>query len=85
MNATHVYHKIKMPNKKSKYSAWFYADAICGIDSHLSILVDCQRIDRLGRCFPCTKAEEETLIRGGWSSTQWHEFETPEQIKSRLS
>lgn len=77
MNATHVYHKITMNGRKSKYSAWFRADPICGFDSGLTVLVDCERIDSLGRSFPCTDSEKDTLLNGSWSSSQWHKFNQP--------
>ena len=71
MNATIVYHKIKMNGRKSKYSAWFNGDPR---NDSLAYIVDCERIDSLGRSFPCTRLEENNLLRGQWSSTQWHEF-----------
>ena len=76
MNATHVYHKIKMRGKKSKYSAWFREDPILGIKSSLSVLVDCERIDALGRSYPCTEGEKKVLENGSWSASQWHKFKT---------
>ena len=70
-NATHVYHKIKMHGKKSKYSAWFKGDPI---KDSLAYIIDCERSDSLGRSFPCTEAEEVALLRGAWSSAKGCEF-----------
>ena len=77
MNATHVYHKIMMNGRKSKYSAWFCGDPKSGANRTLSILVDCERIDSLGRSFPCTDSEQDTLRNGSWFSSQWHKFKQP--------
>lgn len=71
MTATHVYHKIKFNGKRSKYSAWFNGDPL---KDPLAYVIDCERIDVLGRSFPCTEAEREALLNGSWSSTQWHAF-----------
>ena len=76
MNATHVCHKIKIQGRKSKYSAWFCADPICGFDSGLTVLVDCERIDAMGRSFPCTETEQKILSQGGWHYGQLVEFRT---------
>lgn len=65
MPAKEVYHKITLPGRKSKYSAWF---------DQSGFLIDCERIDNLGRSFPCTKAEMEHLQRGGWSAKQHTTF-----------
>mgnify|MGYP003152521322 CR=1 FL=1 len=78
MNATHVYFKIKIPGYRSKFSAWFKEDPICGLDSPLTVLVDCERIDALGRSFPCTEKVEKILITGGWSAGQICKFRTRE-------
>ena len=66
MKATHVIHGIKMSGRKSKFSAWFRADPICGLDSCLTVLVDCERIDAIGRSYPCTKLEKDILRKGGY-------------------
>jgi len=71
MNATHVYHKIKISGNKSKYSAWFSGDPLNDSFAHL---IDCERIDSLNRSFPCSESEKSTLRNGAWSSTQWHTF-----------
>ncbi len=76
MQATHVYHKIQMNGRKSKYSAWFKGDPIRSHDRSLCILVDCERIDTLGRSFNCTRLEREELLFGSWSSSQWHKFKS---------
>lgn len=65
MTASEVYHKITLPGRASRYSAWF---------DKTSFLVDCERIDRLNRSFPCTPAEMEALKRGGWSAKQHATF-----------
>ena len=62
-----VYHKITLPGRASRYSAWFDGSGF---------LRDCERIDRRGRSYPCTAAEMESLQRGGWSARQHHKFPT---------
>jgi len=74
MNATHVCHKIRISGRKSKYSAWFRADPICGLDSGLTVLVDCERIDTLGRAFPGTETEKTIWTQGGWHYGRLIEF-----------
>lgn len=74
MKPTDVFHKITLPNRKSRYSAWFAADPICGFDSAFTLLVDCERIDARGRSFPCTDKEKEQLTNGAWSARQHHKF-----------
>ena len=64
MKETYVFHKIKMRGKKSKYSAWFNADP----SDALALLIDCERIDALGRSFPCSEAEQLALRNGPWTS-----------------
>lgn len=65
MKATCVYHKIRLPGRLSKYSAWF---------DFTGFFVDCERIDARGRSYPCTTQEMADLQRGGWSSGQYVEF-----------
>ena len=60
-----VYHKITLPGRASRYSAWFDGSGF---------LVDCERIDRRGRVFPCRPAEIADLQRGGWSARQHARF-----------
>lgn len=60
-----VFHKIRLPGRVSKYSAWFDGSGF---------LVDCERIDARGRSFPCSKAEIDTLQRGGWTAGQHAKF-----------
>lgn len=67
--ATHYFHKITLPGRSSKYSAWFNGDPM-GDMSSLACLIDCDRIDRLGRSFPCTPSEVTALERGPWSARQ---------------
>ena len=74
MKPTDVFHKITLPNRKSRYSAWFAADPISGFDSPLTLLLDCERIDALGRCFSCTDKEMEQLANGSWSASHHHKF-----------
>ena len=62
MSATHYLHKIRLEGRKSKYSAYYRADPICGIASSLSVLVDAERIDSKGRSFNCTEKEKAELI-----------------------
>jgi len=81
MNATHVCHKIRITGRKSKYSAWFRADPICGLDSGLTVLVDCERIDALGRAFPCTETEKTILTQGGWHYGRLIEFNAQQRGK----
>lgn len=64
-NATDVFHKITLPNRKSRYSAWFKGNPIT---DPLAYIVDCERIDAARRSYPCTQAEEDALIRGAWSA-----------------
>ncbi len=63
--ASEVYHKITLPGRSSRYSAWF---DFCGF------LVDCERKDKRGRVYPCTPAEIAQLQRGGWSAAQHMTF-----------
>lgn len=59
-NATHYLHGVRMGNNKSKYSVWYRADM--GHLNALTIIVDAERIDKLGRSFPCTEKEKEELM-----------------------
>ena len=72
--ATHYFHKIKINGRASKYSAWFAGDP-CGRSSSLAILVDCERIDALGRSYPYTGKEESMLHSGAWSASDWGTFD----------
>lgn len=60
--ATHYLHKIRLEGRKSRYSAYYRADPICGIESSLSVLVDAERKDSQGRVYPCTQKEKDELI-----------------------
>lgn len=60
-----VFHKIRIDGYASKYSAWFDGSGF---------LIDCERIDRLGRSFPCTDAEMSKLQHGPWSAKQHARF-----------
>ena len=62
-----VYHKIHLPGRASRYSAWFDGSGF---------LVDCERIDSRNRSYPCTKNEIADLQKGGWSAKQHHSFNT---------
>lgn len=61
MSATHVVHKIRLEGRASKYSVWYRADMGTKIESSLTYVVDAERIDRLGRSFPCTQKEKDEL------------------------
>jgi hypothetical protein len=67
MNATHYFHKITIPGRASKFSAYFHGDPM---RDSLACLVDAERIDRLGRGYPVTEREYEILARGVWSAGQ---------------
>ena len=69
MNPTHYFHKVTLPGRVSKYSAWFIGDPM-GRAGSLAILVDGQRIDRAGRVYPLTDSEVDALTRGPWSAGQ---------------
>lgn len=71
MKPTHHFYKIKILQRKSNYSAWFHADPINGINSSLATLVDCERIDALGRSYSCTDTEKQFLKHGGWYAGRW--------------
>ena len=64
-HASEVYHGIRLPGRKSRYSAWF---------DQSGFLVDCERIDSRNRCFPCRAQEIAALQRGGWSAKQRAKF-----------
>lgn len=64
-SATDVFHKITLPNRKSRYSAWFKGDPI---NDPLAYVVGCERIDAAGRSYPCTQAEEDALVRSAWTA-----------------
>ena len=49
MNATHYFHGVKIPGKRSRYSVWFNGDPR-GDTGSLSVVVDGERFDRVGRC-----------------------------------
>lgn len=59
--ATDAFHKITIPGQRSKFSAWFNA---------FGELLDCERIDRADRSYPCTGAQWDKLRRGPWSAKQ---------------
>jgi len=41
----------------------------------LVCLIDCERIDAIGRSFPCTDKEKQILQNGAWSAKQWGTFD----------
>lgn len=59
--ASHYLHKIRLTGRASRYSAYYEADPICGIESALSRIVDAERIDALGRSMPCSEKEMSEL------------------------
>lgn len=76
MFATHVFHKITLDGRRSKYSAWFFGDPTDRAPS-LSRLIDAERIDSAGRSYPVTAAERAQLERGPWTARQVQTFQTP--------
>lgn len=56
-----VYHKITIPGRKSRYSAWF---------DFTGFLLDAERIDSRNRVYPATPNEREHLRKGGWHAKQ---------------
>ena len=60
MIPTHVAHKIRLEGRKSKYSVWYRSD-MGNVNSSLSFVVDAERIDCLGRSFPCSDKEKKEL------------------------
>jgi hypothetical protein len=73
MNATHYFHGVKIPGRVSRYSVWFKGDPR-GDTSSLSVVVDGERFDRAGRCYPLTAAEIDALTNGPWSASNWGVF-----------
>ena len=67
MNATHVYHGIKITGRRSRFSAWWCGDPR-GPMSGLAYIVDGERRDAAGRSYPLTAAEIAALERGPWSA-----------------
>jgi hypothetical protein len=67
MIATHVYHGIKIPGRRSKFSAWWAGDPR-GPMSGLAYIVDGERRDAAGRSYPLTAAEIADLEHGPWSA-----------------
>lgn len=67
MPATHVYHGITIPGRRSRFSVWWSGDPL-GKVSSLAYIVDGERIDRAGRSYPLTDAERAALLRGPWSA-----------------
>jgi len=74
MHATHVYHGIKIPGRRSRFSAWWSGDPR-GPCSSLAYVVDGERIDGAGRSYPLTAAEIAALERGPWSARSAAQFE----------
>ena len=72
--ATHYFHKITIDGRASKFSAWFNGDPMSRYPS-LVCLIDCERIDAIGRSFPCTDKEKQILQNGAWSAKQWGTFD----------
>jgi hypothetical protein len=68
MNPTHYFHKITLPGRASRYSAWFNGDPM-GTGSSPAVLIDGERIDRAGRVYPLTDSERAMLC-GPWSAGQ---------------
>ena len=73
MDATHVYHGIKIPGRRSKFSAWWMGDPR-GPMSGLAYIVDGERRDAAGRSYPLTAAEIAALEHGPWSARSAAEF-----------
>ena len=73
MKATHYFHGVKIPGKRSRYSVWFNGDPR-GDTGSLSVVVDGERFDRAGRCYPLTAAEIDALTNGPWSASNWGVF-----------
>ena len=67
MNATHVYHCIKIHGRRSKFSAWWSGDPR-GSMSGLAYIVDGERLDAAGRSYPLKATEIAALERGPWSA-----------------
>lgn len=49
-----AFHGVRLPGRVSKYSLWFKGDP----HDALSVLIDGERIDRAGRSYPLTTAEQ---------------------------
>jgi hypothetical protein len=73
MRATHVYHGITLPGRRSRYSVWWSGDPR-GAAGSLAVIVDGERIDRAGRSYPLTAAETAALLRGPWSARSLARF-----------
>ena len=73
MNATHVYHGITIPGRRSRFSAWWSGDPR-GSMSGLAYIVDGERRDSAGRSYPLTAAEIAALEHGPWSARSAAEF-----------
>ena len=54
-------------------SVWFNGDPRGDMGS-LSVVVDGERFDRVGRCYPLTAAEIDALTNGPWSASNWGVF-----------
>jgi hypothetical protein len=67
MRATHVYHGIKIPGRRSRFSAWWIGDPR-GPLSGLAYIVDGERLDAAGRSYPLTAADIAALEHGPWSA-----------------
>jgi hypothetical protein len=74
MHATHVYHGIKIPGRRSRFSAWWIGDPR-GRFSSLAYIVDGERVDAAGRAYPLTAAEIAALEHGPWSARSAAAFE----------
>jgi len=74
MRATHVYHGIKIPGRRSRFSAWWSGDPR-GRCSSLAYIVDGERVDAAGRSYPLTASEIAALERGPWSARSAAAFE----------
>lgn len=74
MRATHVYYGIRIPGRRSRFSAWWSGDPR-GKLSSLAYVVDGERVDAAGRAYPLTAAEIAALERGPWSARSAAAFE----------
>lgn len=72
MAATHYFHKITIPGRASRYSAWFEGDPHA---SRLATLVDAERIDARGRSYRVTPLEEAMLMVGEFTALQSGTFD----------
>tara|TARA_A100001515_G_scaffold6504_1_gene5472 strand:- start:8 stop:235 length:228 start_codon:yes stop_codon:yes gene_type:complete len=67
-SATHYFHKITIPGRRSRYSAWWAGNPLD--TKSAAVLVDAERIDSAGRAYPITDAEWQALFYGRWTARQ---------------